>query len=167
MSCGGVHFALTQDHVDKLRALEDDSLRLDYITEEIEEFFFENDPERKAETDKAWDAIHRCLTDGRLEYGTGAFPLGHAVLGGEALYFKDDYIMSLKTPEQVKAVADALESLTEAELRQKYFFLDPEAYGFPLSEEDFEYTWYWLKLLIPFFRKAANEGRYVLFTVDQ
>lgn len=39
--------------------------------------------------------------------------------------------------------------------------------GFPPDEEDFEYTWEYLEDSIAFWKKAAEEGRYVLFTVDR
>jgi hypothetical protein len=60
----------------------------------------------RAEIDKAWDAIHRALTDGTLE--PGAFPLGRAILGGRQLHRGDDYIVALVTKLEVPAVAGAL-----------------------------------------------------------
>lgn len=167
MSCRGVHFAITEEQVEKLRAFEDDASRLEYLQEEIEEYFFEEEPDRTAETDKAWDAIHRALTDGNLGYENGKYPLNHLILGGEPMYFEEDYIISLKTPEQVTAVAQAIESVSMEDLKQRYYSIDPDSYGFPVNEEDFEYTWSWFKHLVPFFKKASSEGRYVLFTVDQ
>lgn len=89
------------------------------------------------------------------------------MLGGECLYFEDDYIMSLKTPEQVKAVAAAAKAITEDTLRRGYNRIDAEAYGFELSEDDFKYTWSNFVGLPEFFERAAAAGRYVLFTADQ
>ena len=34
-------------------------------------------------------------------------------------------------------------------------------------EEDFEYTWQWFQSLRKFWLRAAAEGRFVLFSVDQ
>ena len=67
------------------------------------------------------------------------------VLGGELLYTDSDFIMVLKTPEQVRDVATALPGVTEAEFRRRYFGINPDSYGFPLSEEDFGYTWGWFQ----------------------
>lgn len=40
--------------------------RLDLLREEIEEQYLSDDKKYAAESDKAWDAMHRTLTDGRL-----------------------------------------------------------------------------------------------------
>lgn len=167
MSCRGVHFALTKQQVEKLRSFKTDPERLQYLQEELEEDFIRNDPERMAETDKAWDAMHRCLSDGKLGYDNGEFPLNHLILGGEPLYFEDDHIMSLKTPDQVRRVAASLGLVTPQLMRERYFHIDPKDYGFPLTEEDYQYTCDWFTDLIPFYQKAAREGRYVLFTAEQ
>jgi hypothetical protein len=50
-------------------------------------------------------------------------------------------IMSLKDPSEVRDIAAALSEITEAEFRRRYFQIDAKGYGFPLSEEDFAYTW--------------------------
>lgn len=167
MSCLGVHFALTEEQVMKLRALEGNEDRLDFLQEEIESHFFEGAPEFKAESDKAWDAMHRALTDGELSYTNGTYPLNHVVLGGEVLYFEDDYIMSLKTPDQVAEVAHALSQVSAEAFREMYFKIDPESYGVDVTEDDFQYTWGWFEDQAAFWQKAASEARYVLFTADQ
>jgi hypothetical protein len=167
MACRGVHFALTEDEVLDLRSQPTDSMRLELLQEEIEERYFGESPEMKAETDKAWDAMHRALTDGHLHYDNGSYPLNHVVMGGEPIYFEDNYIMSLKTPEQVRDVAAAIKLVTKQQLREGCNRIDPAEYGFPLSEDDFEYTWHWWVSLIDFFTLAAVKGRYILFTVDQ
>lgn len=41
------------------------------------------------ETDKARDAIHRYLTDGKLEFENGTDPLRLTILGGEQLHPDD------------------------------------------------------------------------------
>ncbi len=167
MSCLGVLFALTADEVSKLKSFTNDQDRLNYLQEEIEPAYFSDHRDLMAETDKAWDAIHRALSDGDLSYTTGPEPLRLAVIGGEGLYFKDDYIMSLKTPEQVRALAPELEKITEEELKRRYDGIEPAKYGFPKSEEDRHYTWDWFQGVTTLYKNAAAHGRYVLFTVDQ
>ena len=167
MGCLGVHFSLSAEEVGRLRAIGDESARVDYVYEVIEPEYFANQPERKAECDKAWDAMHRTLSDGELSGDGGNYPLNHVVLGGERLYSQSDFVMVLKTPDQVRDVAAALPGLTEAEFRRRYFAIDPDSYGLAPSEEDFAYTWDYFQGVREFWMRAASEGRHVLFTADQ
>jgi hypothetical protein len=162
----GVHFALADADVDLLRGAEDDDERMEILEEDIEERYLET-AEYAAESDKAWDAMHRALADGRLTFEGGAFPLSHAVLGGEQLVSGDvDYTMSLKSPAEVADVAAALDGLTENAFRERYFSIPPDDYGTPLSDEDLAYTWEAVEHVRELFRVAAREGRHVLFAVD-
>jgi hypothetical protein len=167
MGCLGVHFSLSAEEVGRLRAIGDESARVDYVYEVIEPEYFANQPERKAECDKAWDAMHRTLSDGGLTWDGGDYPLNHVVLGGERLYSESDFIMVLKTPDLVRDVAAALPGLTEAEFRRRYFAIDSDSYGLAPSEEDFAYTWDYFQGVREFWMRAASEGRHVLFTADQ
>jgi hypothetical protein len=167
MACLGVLFSLDHETVKKLLAFQSDEERLNFVQEEIEEKIMTNEPERFAEFDKSWDALHRSLTDGRFDWSNGTFPLNHVILGGQQIYNEDDYIMSLKTPEQVEKINEAIQKITEIDLRNGYNKIDSEDYGFDLTDEDFEYTWTWFKDALAFWAKAALEKRYVLFTVDQ
>lgn len=167
MGCLGVHFALDKPTVQRLKAFADEDERLDWLKEELEEDYFASQREWLAETDKAWDAIHRALTDGELCWDNGTYPANCTILGGELLYSGDDYIVSLKAPDTVRDISAALKNVAEAKLREAYFRIDPDSYGFPVSEQDFEYTWHWFKPLREFYQRAAAAGRYVLFTADQ
>lgn len=60
-----------------------------------------------------------------------------------------------------------LDPITEDEFRRRYFAIDPKSYPTPLTEDDFGYTWEWFREVRRLYRKAADEGRYVLFTADQ
>jgi len=167
MGCLGVHFALDAKTVRKLKSYSSEVERLEYLLEELEEEYFANHEDWLAETDKAWDAIHRTLTDGEIGWDNGIYPLNHVILGGELLYTGDDHIMSLKTPAQVRDITAVLKAVTEEQFRKAYFRIDPSSYGFPVSEEDFAYTWFWLQSLREFYYRTAEAGRYVLFTADQ
>jgi hypothetical protein len=167
MSCLGVLFSLDGDTVRKIKSFQSDTDRLEYLQEEVEETYFEQFPDRVAELDKSWDALHRSLTDGKLEYSNGSFPVNHIILGGEILYEQGNYIITLKTPEQVKEIAEAVEKLNEVTLRNGYFKIDSTDYGFPLTDEDFEYTWAWFEDSKEFWKLASKESRFVLFTADQ
>lgn len=167
MSCLGVHFALSEEDVTTLRLFEDEQVRLDHVKEVIEPLYFEKHPELKAESDKAWDAMHRALADGEMTWDGGSYPLNHAILAGELLYTESDYIISLKSPKQVQDIASALADISEADFRKGYFAINAKSYGFPLSDEDFSYTWDWFQGVRDLYARAAKDGRYVLFTADQ
>jgi hypothetical protein len=167
MSYLGVHFSIDEAEVGKLRACGSDRERLAYIQDDLEERLLGSDLTHAVETDKSWDAIHRALTDGSLAYEDRRFPYGHLILGGERLYFDDDYIMILKTPQEVHEVLPFLTSITKDQFRTLYYAVPESGYGFQLTEEDFEYTWAYLCALVPFWKSADSEQRYVLFTADQ
>ena len=167
MSCLGVHFALTEDEASAIERLKDEADRLAYVQEEIEPKYFAGLKAYFAESDKAWDAMHRALSDGRLTDDGGAYPLNLVVLGGKALYTDDDYIMSLKSPADVKAISVALSQISQDEFRRRYELIDTQDYGFPLSDDDFEYTWEWFQGVRSLYELASKEGRHVLFTADQ
>ena len=167
MSCLGVHFALTDAETDHLLSYEDEQERLTYISEEVEERYLAGPKTYAAQSDKSWDGMHRALSDGLLTYDGGEYPLNHVVLAGRVLYTADDYIMSLKTPEQVKAIASALEKLTEEEFRHRYNSINAKDYDGEIGEQDFKYTWGWFQEVRRLYRTAAAEGRHVLFTADQ
>lgn len=167
MSCLGVHFALTEADVTALRAIDDEDARLEYIQEDIEERYLAKPGTYAAESDKAWDAMHRALADGHLTWDGGTYPLNHAILAGELLYTADDYIVSLKSPAQVMDIAAELEAITKELFRARYLAISPDEYGMELTEDDFSYTWEWFQNVRQLYRLAAKEKRHVLFTVDQ
>lgn len=167
MSCLGVHFALSTADVSRLLSRSSDAERLEFLQEELEVRYFEEPQTYLAESDKAWDAMHRALTDGLLNHNGGEYPLNHVVLGGQLIYGRDDYIMSLKTPAQVKEIAAAISRYTEEQFRALYDSIDPDRYGVALSDEDFSYTWEWFQVVRQLYQVAASEDRYVLFSADQ
>lgn len=167
MGCLGVHFALDEDDVHALRSQPTDGARLDVLQVEIEERYFSEEPDWLAESDKAWDAIHRVLTDGRIAWDNGSFPLNHVILGGEVIYQLDDYIMSLKSPGEVREIAKALKSVTEERFWKDYFGIDPDDCDFLINDDGFGYTWSWLQNVRDLYDRAAEAGRHVLFTASQ
>jgi hypothetical protein len=163
MACRGVLFALSAEDERGLLSCAADSECLAFVQEEIEERW---DAEWLAETDKAWDAIHRCLSGGKLEVIPGD-PGSMAILGGRQLHLGDDYIVSFKNPAEVHAIAAALAAVDDDALRLKYDALDPDDYDGEIGEEDLEYTLGWFQDLRSFYQKAAAGNRAVIFTVDQ
>jgi hypothetical protein len=168
MGCRGVHLALDGNTADRLKAFATDEERLEFVQNDLETEYFDHHREWLAETDVTWDAIHRALTDGRLRSDNGSYPLNHVVLGGQSLYTGDDYVMSLKTPPQVRDIATVLKGFSESQFRAGVMAIDSEDYGFPISEEEYrDGILPWFESLREFYYRAAEAGRYVLFTADQ
>lgn len=167
MACLGVHFALSDEEVATLRAQPDDDARLDLIKNVIEEQYLQDPVVYAAESAKAWDAMDRALAVMKVDPLDPVGALRCFVVEGESMYSAEDYILSLKTPDQVKAAAEAAARIDEAELRHRYFMIDVAVYREPLSEDDFQHTWEGFSEVRSLFQTAAREGRYVLFTVDQ
>jgi len=157
----GVHFAIGEEIVSRLLAAEDDADVIS-IVGEIEAAL---DAEYVFATDKAWDALHRCLTDGTLARVGGSFPLSHVVLGGVQLCEDNDYLVSLVRADQVPTVADALTPIDRTWLRTRYDGLAFPDYEGARGDEDFEYTWGNVDGIADFFHAAAQDRRAVIFTV--
>ena len=164
MGCMGGLRAVTGKELGRLRALPREARNIDYLDRELVQ-------EDAYDMDKSWDAIHRALTGGKLEYGNPPAPGGWAVLGGEVLRGgregEEDYIVVCKSPKQVRQVDQFLRRLTEDAFRELYFAIDPADYGFELNEDDFDYSWENLADSRPFWHRAAEKGLWVLFDVDQ
>jgi hypothetical protein len=167
MSCLGVLFSLDKTAVDKLKSFSSDEDRLDFVQMEIEEEYFTKYRDKTCELVNAWDAIHRTLTDGKLDWNNGTYPLNHFILGGEIVYTQPNYIMTLKSPQQVSDIFEKFDSVTEDVFKTKYFQIDKASYGLDTSDEDFDYTWTWFTQSRDFWKLASEEKRYVLFTADQ
>ena len=170
MGCRGVHFALNEDDVKALLTADGDAAVIEVIQENIADRW---DEAWLQETDKAWDAMHRCLTDGKLAC-KGKSILEKCVLGGKQLHKGDDYIVSFLTPSEVKAVSEALKPIDESWFHKKYFapkkkflWFDLTEYDGPIGDEDFGYTWAYFEQTRAFFEKASSADRAVVFTVDQ
>jgi hypothetical protein len=161
MGSRGVHFAINDQQAERLLGAEDDD-ELVEIVEEIEEEW-----DVVFETDKAWDALHRCLSNGTLNVEEGEPPLNRVFFGGRMLNESEDYFVVLVTPAEAKQISEALATVTESWLRGRYFELPFPDYQGEKSEEDWEYTLSSFQGLPEFFARAASEGRHVIFTVDQ
>jgi hypothetical protein len=166
MACRGVFFALSPAQKEKLLSLETDQGRLDYLQEGIEAAW---DERNLLQTDKAWDAIHRCLAGGSLVVGPSPNPLSKVILGGTQLYSDtQSYIINLVEEPQVPEVAAALKMVTKEWLKNQYDALRHTDYPRELiSDQDWEYTWDWFSGIPEFFVRAAQENRSVIFSVDQ
>lgn len=164
MTARGVLFAIDEPEVSKLKAFTDEEDLIDYICYELEENYFENHGEWVEEIDKAWDFIHRTLTDGELLYDNGTYPLNHVILGGELLTSGEDYIAVLKTAQQVQEINTTLQAINKGQFRDLYNQIPSDEIG---KEDYFDYTWSYFESLKNFWQRVSESHRYILFTVDQ
>jgi Domain of unknown function (DUF1877) len=155
----GVHFAVTAEQEKRLLEADGDDDAVGEIIGAIEEDW--EDDTLKVDTDKAWDAIHRCLTNGTLDPGGGTYPLKLAVVGGRHLH--DEMYVVHVDAEQVRDVAAGLLDIDEAWLRGRFSGFDDD-YAGPADDVDFGYTWDGLVGLQGFYTRAAAAGRAVIFT---
>lgn len=181
MGCLGVHIALTDEQRTNFLKLMSDDERIFYLQEEVEETWNET---YVLPTDKAWDAIHRCLSDfppdTPMFYGEegskqafalpedhGTYPLKICVLGGRKLMDDEhNFFMRLIEPDQVIDAANALEKIDKEWLSEKYWTHCHGAWP-EYGEEDLEYTWAYFEDMRDYFRRMAGNGRAVLFTASQ
>lgn len=163
MACRGVHFAITPATAEALCRAEDDDELMDMI-DSLEAHW---DKAHLAESDKAWDAMHRALTNGELEFGGGDPPLHHCVLGPRQLHRGDDYIVCVALPDEVRAAAEALAGIDRAAFEKRYADRVPRDYAPEYGDVDRDYTTGYFLAVRELFLNAAREGRAVVFTVDQ
>jgi len=166
IACRGVLFALSAAQKEHLLSFDTDEKRLEYVQEEIEEPW---DEAHLLQTDKAWDAIHRCLTDGTITVGRCSSPLGKLILGGTQLYSDPQrYIINLTECGELPEISAALKAFTKEFFKARYDQLGSTDYPQEfIPEQDWEYTWDWFSGIPEFVDRAVQEGRSIIFTVDQ
>lgn len=181
MAARGVHFAITDEQRKGLESQATDKDRINYVKDVIEDAW---DEAFLQETDKAWDPIHRCLSDfppdtpwfypvdpknGAWAYpeGHGTYPLKLCVLGGKRLQTDEHaYFIRLIEPHEVLDIVRAMQAIDKAWIREKYLVHCHGAWP-EYGEEDVEYTWEYFQLLRDFFDRMAGNGRAIIFTADQ
>ena len=159
----GYHIALGREHAKRLFSLKEDQAILSFLEE------LKASPEikksgRLLDCGTAWDPIHRCLTEGELDPTGGDFPLNHAILGGKQLHKGAEQTAVLVRPDMTRFIADALEELTEDDIRRKFFALNPQSYQQPIDEKHFMQTWIALQTLKDFYLAATENLEAVVFT---
>lgn len=110
-----------------------------------------------------WQSLHRCLLDGTLDANSGEPPLNNFTLGAKMLYQGDDAYLTLIRPDMAPYVAEALAEVDYQTLHSNYWKLDPQTYGQPLTDKDFEKLWVLFQLVRDFFEYAASELAAVVF----
>lgn len=168
MACRGILLALTDEQASRFLAASSDD-ELVELMREVEDAW---DEDFVQPTDKAWDFIHRCLSDGTTNTEGGTYPLNRSILGGQQLYHGDDYVMAFVSAPEVQDVAGAIVTVTESWFRERFsrfrdtyspqIFLQGEGY-----EQMLAYAWEYMGFVGEFYQRAAQAKRAVIFTVDQ
>ena len=161
MNGKGIHFSITPERVEALVGAADD----DALAAQVRQLEDEWDEDNLAQSDTAWDAIHRALGDGQLEVGGGEYPLNHCILGPRQLHHGSQLIVSLVKADEVKDVAKALGPLDSEWLRARYDSVVPQSYSREYGVEDRDYTCEWFENVRELFLIAARRGRAVVFTL--
>ncbi len=159
----GCHIALGREHAKRLFGIKEDQEILKFL-EELKASKEMKKSGRLLDSGTAWDALHRCLTEGELDPAAGDFPLNHAVLGGKQLHKGPEYTAVLIRPDMTRFIADALAEVDEADFRKKFFALNRDSYKQPIGEKEFTQVWIVLQDLQVFFEAAADNLEAVVFT---
>lgn len=117
MSCLGVFFALSEPDERRLLLYGDqDDEVLELVEEDFEHWYEE---EWKCQVDKSWDAIHRCLSGGQLNFD-GTDVLSKVVLGGRQLHSESNYIVAYKAAKEVRQISTELSRINADVIRASY-----------------------------------------------
>jgi len=163
MACRGYFLALDEPRTALLLAQDGNDEGLIDVIQDLDRT---GAPDRCG-VDKAWDGIHRCLTEGGLGGEDGNYPLNAVVLGGLPMHRGSDYVVSFNTPAEVRDVAAALTDLDPEPFIARYWTLDPAEYGTAVDQGGLDYLTSYLGELTRFYQRAAQADRATVFVVDQ
>lgn len=162
MAGSGYHLLLNRDDAKKLFAQPNPTAQRDFV-KQLAQSADNRKRGRVLELGTAWTSLQRCLTDGTLDPTAGDPPLNNCMLGARMLYQGDDAYVTLIRPDMAPYVAEALGEMKYEGLHENYLKLNPEEYGQPLSEKDFERVWVLFQLVRDFFDFAAEDLSAVVF----
>ena len=166
MSGEGAYIVLKREDSRQLNGLtEDEAVRR--FTTELRRSKKYQDEGWVLECGTAWNAIHRCLTEGTLDPNAGEFPLNCCVLGGRRLYRGTGFEAVLIRPDIVPHVAMAVRDVKRSDLHERYFKLDPNDYGQQPSEKEFDLIWNTFRQIQQLMDEAGELRAAVLFTVER
>jgi hypothetical protein len=167
MPCRGIFYAITPVEAKHLLHLVGDD---DDLIEAVHGLYSEarDIAGFQCEVDKAWDAMHRCLGDGTLDFiGEGWTSESLCVLGGRNLYEGPSYIVCYVAAAKVPEVDQAIARCAKKWFRERYFEVVHQEFDAAWHEQDFEYNWSYFDETRKFYRRATEGGRGVIFMTDQ
>ena len=158
----GMLYAITDEVLAQLKAQDIDQM-YDYMLEEIEEELF--DTPEAFQINKAWEGVQFCLGEGTWNE-ENKVPY-NVVFGGELILDHNDYVISLKKPEDIKEIVAFLEINNLQEIIKNNFDKIPEEdFTLPKDEDCFDFLLGWSEGLLEFYKNALDKGLNVIFTVD-
>lgn len=163
MACRGYFLALDDICAARVLAEHGNNARLIEVVKELDM----TDAPDECAVDKAWDGIHRCLTEGKLGGEDGTYPLNAVVLSGLPLHDGDDYVVSYNTAAEVRDVAAALATVDMERFTAIYWMIDPDDFGAARDDDGLAYLTAYLADITAFYERAANAGWSTIFVVDQ
>jgi hypothetical protein len=170
MSGQGYHLALDDEQVKQLLSCSTDSEVIDYASQVREGLRCEADATHVEGGYKDWNVLLLCLTDGTYDPGGGTYPLNKCFFGGHLLV-EEGSIVNLVMPREVRDIAEALDKIDRKGFRERYMRLLSNRFFDHLDNwaRDDEYMYKLfvrLNRLKKFYRRAAHEGRAVIFYTD-
>lgn len=159
----GVLFALSPVEEAQLLARREAKARAAWVAGVLEERW---DRDWLQETDDLWPAIHYCL------HGSHAYPLSgapaeaKAVFGGDAIGVSGLFSIDYKSHALTKAIASGLAKMRDDALWARAGLIERLEYEGPKGDAAQADVVHAVHALKDFYRKAAQAGRAVIFTVD-
>ncbi|WP_212829745.1 DUF1877 family protein [Catellatospora sp. TT07R-123] len=163
MACRGYFLALDDECTALVLAEDGNDRRLIEVIKELDM----RDVPDQCSVDKAWDGIHRCLTEGKLGSEDGSYPLNAVVLGGLPLHEGEGYVVSFNTLAEVREIAAALSDLDMQRFTAMYWAIDPDELGMARDAAGLQYLTTYLADVVAFYQRAAQAGWATVFVVDQ
>lgn len=163
MAGSGVFFALRTDEQTRLLAIAEPRARAAFVANGVEEAW---DEEWLHACQDVWFALHFCLHGSSAFPEPGSPPEARAVFGGVPLGVPKLYSIDYKDPELVRQISSALGRMKDdavwarAGLVERKDFTGLRDQGLQLAVVDE------IHAITDFYRKAADAGRSVIFTVD-
>jgi hypothetical protein len=168
MSGQGYHLALDDEQANRLLSCNDESEVVDCASQALEGFWADGDTTHLEGGYKDWNALLLCLTNGTYDPRGGTYPLNRCFFGGRLLA-RGGSIVNMVMPGEVGDVAEALDQIDRRGLRETYMRLPPNRFfdrqGSWARDEEYD-LFVRLKKLKRFYRRAAQEGRWVIFYTD-
>ncbi|MGF6906137.1 DUF1877 family protein [Fusobacterium sp. PH5-44] len=164
MSRLGVLYAITNEELAELKKQKKEEI-YDYMLENIEEEYLGG--ELACELDKAWYALHYAINNG--EWKEDKSTLSKVIFGGEFLLDDEEYVITLKKPDDVKEIVEYLtahEKCFDNVIENGFKNTKDDDLDLPKDENLLEYMKDWSKGLLPFYKNAEIENLNVIFTTD-
>lgn len=159
----GVLFALNEADDRHLRSLTDGRSRVSWVAGEIEERW---DRDWLLAIETLWFAVHHCLHGSSTYPLPGASPEAKAIFGGEPLGVPKLYTIDYKSPLLTASIAKALGFMRDDAVWARAGLVERKDYEGPREESLQRAVVEVVHDLARLYRRAADDNRAVIFTVD-